>query len=63
MMTQELERCDENIKYSHQTILPLNALHSQFDNFKDVIKFSRDPLTKTIIVETILEKNEMLKVF
>ena len=62
-MTQELERCDDKVKDSHQAILLMNSLPSQFDNFKDVIQYSSDELTKDKILEAILEKNEVLKVF
>lgn len=62
-MTQELERCDDKIKETHQAVLLLNSLPAQFDILKDVIQFSNDNLTKTKIIEAIIQKNDVLKVF
>ena len=62
-MTHELERCDDKINDTHQAVILLNALSSQFDTFKDVIQFSNETLTKKRIVEAILQKNEIMKVF
>ena len=53
-MTQELERCKDTIDDIHQAVILLNALPSQFDNFKDVIQFGSEDLTKKKIIESIV---------
>ena len=62
-MTLELERCNDKIKDDHQAVLLLSSLPSQFDTLKDVIQYGNDKLTKAKIMEAIIEKNEVLKVF
>ncbi|CAN0860176.1 Retrovirus-related Pol polyprotein from transposon TNT 1-94 [Linum grandiflorum] len=62
-MTQDLERCGDQIDDTHQAVLLLNSMPSQFDNLKDVIQFSRDDLTVRKISEAISQKEETLKVF
>lgn len=62
-MTHELERCNDKIADTHQAVILLNSLPSQFDNFKDVIQFGNEDLTKKKIIESLIQKNEVMKVF
>ena len=45
-LTQDLERCNDKISDDHAAILLLNSLPNQFDNFKDVIQYSQDEISK-----------------
>ena len=62
-MTQDLERCKDKIKGEHQAVLLLNALPFQFDTLRDFIQYGRDELTTSKVIESIIQKNETLKVF
>lgn len=62
---QDLDRCCDKDKVvdSHQTVILLNSLPSQFENFKDIIQFRGEELTKKAIIEAITQKNKTMKVF
>ncbi|CAM8956547.1 unnamed protein product [Rhodiola kirilowii] len=62
-VTQELKRCDDEIKPTHQAVILLNSLPPQFENLKDVIQHARDDMTMTKIMSALVQKNDSLKVF
>ncbi|CAM8931497.1 unnamed protein product [Rhodiola kirilowii] len=62
-MTQELKRCDDEIKQTHQAVILLNSLPPQFETLKDVIQYGWDDLTMGKIMSAIGQKNESLRVF
>ncbi|CAM8907798.1 unnamed protein product [Rhodiola kirilowii] len=62
-MTLDLDRCKDKIADTHQAVILLNSLPSQFENLKDVIQYGRDELTLNKIIESVVQKNDSLKVF
>ena len=56
-MTLDLERCSDKIDDIHQAVIILNSLPAQFNNFKDVIQYGHQDLTKKKLLEAILQKN------
>ncbi|CAM8944713.1 unnamed protein product [Rhodiola kirilowii] len=62
-MTQDLSKCKDKIQETHQAVIVLNVLPPQFDIVKDVIQYGRDEISLAKITETIVQKNDTLKVF
>ena len=62
-LTQDISRCGEDVSDLNKSVLLLNSLPNQFDTFKDVIMYGNETLTTKKIIESVTQKNDVLKFF
>ncbi|CAM8903535.1 unnamed protein product [Rhodiola kirilowii] len=62
-LTQDLKKCEDEIKEEHLCVILLNSIPSQFDTLRDVIMYGNEEVTVSKIIGAITSKNDSLKVF